>query len=217
MKAEAQRLIEALGQKTPALIPLLEELKEACELLIDSFDQGGWLLLCGNGGSAADCEHIAGELLKGFLLKRPIPLEDQQQILCANEQDEALKSALSRLQLGLPALPLVSQSALSTAITNDLGGDLIFSQQVLALGRPGDVLLGISTSGNAQNVYLAMQLARGLGMKTIALTGATGGRLKAVADVCLAVPAIATPDVQELHLPLYHTLCAALERHYFSE
>jgi D-sedoheptulose 7-phosphate isomerase len=209
-------VINELGIRIPVLQPMLPELENACRTLIASYEQGGQLLLCGNGGSAADCEHIAGELLKGFLLKRPMPEMDRQKILDENNQDADLAAALDRLQLGLPAIPLVSQAAISTATVNDLGAELIFAQQVLALGRLGDVLLGVSTSGNARNVLLAMQLARGLGLITIGLTGADGGALKQAADICLRVPATETPFVQELHLPLYHTLCAAIERHFFA-
>ncbi len=135
---------------------------------------------------------------------------DSQKILDENNQDADLAAALDRLQLGLPAIPLVSQAAISTATVNDLGAELIFAQQVLALGRPGDVLLGVSTSGNARNVLLAMQLARGLGLITIGLTGADGGALKQAADICLRVPATETPFVQELHCFIPHLMCGRL-------
>ena len=216
MRQDDLTLIRNLGERVPALLPLLPDLKKACQVLIDAFDRGGQLLLCGNGGSAADCEHIAGELLKGYLLQRPIPHDDKERILGHNG-DPDLEAALDRLQLGLPAIPLVSQAAITSAVANDLGAELVYAQQVLALGRPGDVLLGISTSGNARNVLLAMRLAKGLGLATIGLTGSGGGRLLEVADLCLRVPAARTPEVQELHLPLYHTLCAVLEQHYFAD
>jgi len=224
MRQDVRDLLDELGRRLPVLQPMLEDLAEAWRLLVTSFDQGGRLLLCGNGGSASDSEHIAGELLKGFNLKRPVPVEDKETILLRFAagrpvKDAAradLESALGRLQLGLPAIPLVSQAALGSAVANDLGADLAYAQQVMALGCPGDVLLGISTSGNALNVLQAIRLARGLGVTTIGLTGADGGRLAAEADLCLRVPAMRTPDVQELHLPVYHTLCAMLEQHYFA-
>lgn len=216
LRQDVAAIIDELGRRIPVLMPLLPDLRTACATIIESFEQGGQLLLCGNGGSAADCEHIAGELLKGFLLKRPIPAADKQKILQANKPDPDFTAALDRLQLGLPAIPLVSQAAISTAAANDLGADLVFAQQVLALGRPGDVLVGITTSGNARNVLQAMRLARGTGLRTIGLTGADGGALKEIASLCLRVPAKETPAVQELHLPVYHTLCAAVERYFFA-
>ncbi len=216
MKQEARDLIYDLGRRYAELQPLLPQLETVCRRLIRMYENKGQLLLCGNGGSAADCEHIAGELQKGFLLKRPLPVKLKEQIRAANPASYDLADRLDILQAGLPALPLVSQAALGSAIVNDLGAEYVFAQQVLALGRPGDILLGISTSGNAANVNLAIQLARGLGLFTIGLTGARGGRLKEKADICLCVPATLTPAVQELHLPLYHTLCAVIENHFFA-
>lgn len=180
-------------------------LAAATAAVIACFAAGGKLLLCGNGGSAADCGHIAGELLKGFLKKRPLPPE-----LCA-----AVPGAAA-LQGGLPALDLTAQAPALTAIANDLGGEAIFAQQVLAYGRAQDLLLGISTSGNAANVLLAMRIARARGLKTIALTGRGGGALAGACDILLDVDETETYRVQEKHLPLYHTLCAAVEAHFFA-
>jgi D-sedoheptulose 7-phosphate isomerase len=218
MKQSVSQLLQETGLRVPALQPLLPDLAQAFARTAASFEQGGQLFLCGNGGSAADCEHIAGELLKGFLQPRPIPEPDKQSIRSQLQTvDPAFGGAwLDRLQLGLPAHPLVSQAAIQSAIANDLGGELVYAQQVLALGRPGDVLLGISTSGRAVNVLRALQLAKGLGLVTIALTGADGGLLVDWADICLRVPAKETPQVQELHLPLYHAYCAMLEAHFFT-
>ncbi|MEA4887972.1 MAG: SIS domain-containing protein [Clostridiaceae bacterium] len=213
-----ENILTGAGRRYPVLGPILPDMRRAYEIIAASFREGGQLLLCGNGGSASDSEHIAGELLKGFLLRRPIPDPERRDIAgrlasCATQDD--IQDLLDRLQLGLPAIPLVSQAAIGSAVANDLGADLVYAQQVLALGRPGDVLLGISTSGNARNVLQAIKLARGLDMHTIALTGSGGGLIAEVAGLCIKVPATSTPDVQELHLPVYHTLCAMLEQEFF--
>lgn len=181
---------------------------DAVALLIDCFENGGKLLLCGNGGSAADCAHILGELVKGFMKKRPL--------------SEALIRKIGapwaeKLQAGLPAIDLTANNALIAAVSNDQSGDLPYAQQVMAYARPGDVLIGISTSGNAENVCRAMMTARALGVKTIALTGAGGGKMAALCDILLAVDERETYKVQEKHLPLYHRLCAEVESHFFAE
>ena len=185
---------------------LEEKLHQAADMIIACFQKGGKLLLCGNGGSAADCAHITGELAKGFLKKRPLDAG----ILEAIREPWAEK-----LQQGLPALDLSANNALISAIINDIAGESVYAQQVTAYGRPGDVLLGISTSGNAENVCRAMQTARAMGLNTIALTGKGGGRMKAWADVLLNVPEEETYRVQELHLPLYHQLCILIEEKFF--
>ncbi len=180
-------------------------LDEAVSLLVDCFAKGGKLLVCGNGGSSADSAHIVGELVKGFLKKRPV--------------DEAMVRATGcdRLQKGLPAIDLTAQGAVISAISNDLGGECVYAQQVLAYGRAGDVLLGISTSGNAKNVLLAMRAARQLGMRTVALTGLGGGRMGEEAELLLDVPEKETYRVQEEHIRLYHQLCARVEAHFFEK
>ncbi len=185
-----------------------KRIQQAAEMMIDSFRRGGKLLLCGNGGSAADCAHITGELVKGFLKKRPLSKE--------------LQSAIGEpwaggLQYGLPAIDLTASSALMTAVINDIDGASVFAQQVLAYGRAGDVLLGISTSGNAENVCRAMKTARAMGLKTIAMTGESGGRLKALCDLLLNVDETETYRVQEKHLPAYHQLCMAVEQAFFAQ
>lgn len=180
-------------------------LGEAVERLIDCFSRGGKLLVCGNGGSAADSAHIVGELVKGFLKKRPA--------------GEAIAHATGcdRLQKGLPAIDLTAQGAVISAINNDLGGECVYAQQVLAYGREGDVLLGISTSGNAKNVLMAMRAARQLGMHTVALTGQGGGTMGEEAELLLDVPETETYRVQEEHIRLYHAICARVEAHFFAE
>ena len=180
---------------------------QAYALIKACFESGGKLLLCGNGGSAADCEHIVGELMKGFLLPRPVA----EKVFKDGVPDETLQ----KLQGALPAVALTGHPALASALVNDTDARLIYAQQVLGLGRPGDVILAISTSGNAQNCCLAAQTAKALGLSVIALTGEGGGRLGQLADCLLAVPERETYKVQELHLPLYHALCARLEAHFF--
>lgn len=176
--------------------------EQASALLIQCFQNGGKLLLCGNGGSAADCAHIAGELCKGFLLAR------------APEQDfvDAVGEPwAARLQRGLPAIDMTSANALMTAIVNDIGGEDIFAQQVMAYGKPGDVLMGLSTSGNAENVRRAMLVARARGLSIIAMTGESGGKLADIADLLLNVQQQSTHLVQQQHMEIYHQLCILVE------
>lgn len=192
-----------------------EGVPEACRAAYDeafarieaAFLQGNKLMLCGNGGSAADAEHIVGELMKGFLLQRQVA----EKIFANGVPDPALE----KLQGALPALSLNGHPALAAALVNDTDAALIYAQQVLGLGRPGDVLLCISTSGNARNCCLAAQTAKALGISVIALTGEGGGQLAAMADCLIAVPERETYRVQQLHLPLYHALCARLEERFF--
>lgn len=181
---------------------------EATQQIIRCYQKGGKLLLCGNGGSAADCAHIAGELGKGFLKKRPLP---QKQINAIGE------AWAEELQQGLPAIDLTAGAALLSAILNDLGGENVFAQQVLAYGRPGDVLLCISTSGNAENVRRAAVTAKALGMTVIGLTGETGGKLREVCDLCVRADETETYRVQEKHLQFYHRMCIEIENAFFAE
>ena len=197
--------LKRLMQRFPVLIDMEGELMRAYDLLEDAYSQGGKLLLCGNGGSAADCDHIVGELMKGFYKKRPLG------------EREGLGDLGDRLQEALPAISLTGHSALSTAFLNDVAPELVFAQQVYGYGRRGDILAAISTSGNSVNVVNAARVAKARGLSVISMTGKTGGVLKEISDVCLAVPAEVTADVQELHLPVYHTLCAMLEEHFFPD
>ena len=203
-----------LYQRYPALTVCRPAIDAAVTALIDGFSCGGKLLLCGNGGSCADCDHIAGELMKGFLEKRPLPSETRARM---REACPALtEETLTKLQQGLPAIPLAGMAGLFTAFCNDVDPKLTFAQSVLALGQPGDMLLGISTSGNAENVLSAARVARARGLTVLALTGKTGGALKAEADIAVCVPETETYRVQELHLPVYHALCSAVEAHFFA-
>lgn len=173
--------------------------------LIDCFKKGGKLMVCGNGGSAADSGHIVGELVKGFMKKRPLPPE-WNALLGKNS-----------LQMGLPAIDLTAQGAVISAIVNDLGGDCMYAQQVMAYGNPGDVLIGISTSGNAKNVELAMRAAKLKGVTCIALTGKGGGKLRAVSDILIEAGETETYRVQEEHIKLYHEMCMRVEAAFFEE
>ena len=182
--------------------------------LTASYDRGGKLLICGNGGSAADCEHIVGELMKGFCLPRSLTSADRDRLEETCGGDASLLS--KKLQYGLPALSLVSHSSLITSIANDLDGDMIFAQQVWGLGKPDDILLTISTSGNSRNILLAAKVARAKKITVIGLTGRGGGQLAQLCDVLIDVPSDNVATTQELHLPIYHEICQSLEVHYFA-
>ena len=189
-------------------------INSAITVLVNSYDSGGKLLICGNGGSAADCEHMVGELMKSFDIPRPLKSSDRDRLAetCGDDTDLLAKN----LQYGLPAISLVSQSSLITAIANDLGGELIFAQQVWAIGKINDVLLAISTSGNSKNVLLAAKVAKARGMKVVGLTGRDGGKLAHLCDVFIHVDAENVAKTQELHLPIYHEICRRLELYYFA-
>ncbi len=196
----------ALFEHYPALAAQADALAKARELLIDSYAHGGKLLLCGNGGSAADCDHIAGELLKGFALKREL----------TPQLRDALGQALAdRLQMGLPAISLPSQGAIISAFCNDVDAETVYAQLTLAMAKKGDVLGCISTSGNSKNVLAAARVAKALGVSVIGMVGERECALDALADVVLHAPATDTYRVQEYHLPMYHWLCAEIEDHFF--
>ncbi len=194
--------IQLLLENYPQLAPCADDLQGAFGLLHRCYDQGGKLLLCGNGGSASDADHIAGELLKGFQSKRPLPPDEREMLG---------EGIAAKLQRALPAIPLTSFPALASAYGNDVDGEYTYAQLVYGLGRPGDALLGLSTSGNARNVGFALQVARARGLATIGLSGESGGAMAALCDVCIRVPSRETFRIQEYHLPIYHTLCLMLE------
>ncbi len=197
----------------PALSDQRDALLEAYEALRGCFERGGKLLIAGNGGSCADAQHIVGELMKGFCLLRPLPEDARARIERATKS--TAPDAANRLQSGLPAIALTDHSALSTAFGNDVGAELTFAQQIIGYGRPGDVFLGISTSGNARNVLLAAQVAKARGLTVLGLAGGDGGRLAEASDIVVVVRGNCPADVQELHLPAYHALCAMLEQRFF--
>lgn len=206
---------ERLFTRYPQLAPCRAQIMDAYRLLLDCYRKGGKIMLTGNGGSCADCEHITGELMKGFYLKRPLRGEEKAAV--HQTTDALLPETAEILQQGLPAIALTGHAALSTAVQNDIDPLLGPAQQVVALGKPGDVVIGISTSGNAKNAALAVSVAKALKMHTLALTGGTGGRLKSICEHAIVVPGSSPADVQELHLPVYHTLCAMLEAKFFTE
>jgi D-sedoheptulose 7-phosphate isomerase len=185
------------------------EIVAAGELILEAAQVGNKILLCGNGGSAADADHITGELAKSFCKKRPIEKKLVAELLKLDAESGAL--LVEKLQAGIPAISLNFHNALSTAFANDVDPNLVLAQQCQVYGKPGDVFLGISTSGNAKNVYYAALTARAKGLKVIGLTGESGGKLKTVCDVCIRVPRTETYEVQELHLPIYHALCLYVE------
>lgn len=213
LKAETIARVDELISRYPALSRCKDSLDAALNMLCESFRNGHKLLTCGNGGSAADAEHMVGELMKGFLLPRTLgdDLYARMQEICPNEANYFRDN----LQGALPAIALVDQIALNTAFANDQAADLSFAQQVLGLGKEGDVLIAITTSGNSANVLYAVQMARVMGVKTIALTGSTGGKVKSLADISICVPEDETYRIQEYHLPIYHMLCLALEQEFF--
>ena len=210
---EPMKYLEELVERYPVLDVVKDDVRKAYELLEACYEQGGKLLIAGNGGSCADAEHIVGELMKGFVKRREVSDSFAE---CLRNADEVRGAELAeKLQGGFPAIALTGHAGLSTAYLNDVDGDLIFAQQTYGYGRPGDVLIGISTSGNAKNVMYAMTVAKALGMKTIGLTGKDGGALKREADVSVVVPETETFKIQELHLPVYHALCLMLEERFF--
>jgi len=207
--------VELLTKRYPALSVCAADVEAAYAILEECFLNGNKLLIAGNGGSAADAEHIVGELMKGFKMPRACS-EEFQRRLCEIDGERGAVLAKS-LQGGLLSIALDGHMSLSTAFINDVenGGSLVYAQQVYGDGKQGDVLLAISTSGNAKNVMNATVVARALGMKVIGLTGAKGGLLSSVADVTVKVPETETYMVQELHLPVYHCLCLMLEEKFF--
>lgn len=207
--------IDTLIERYPKLLICRESIQEAYDILKKAYTNGRKLLVCGNGGSASDSEHIVGELMKEFKLKREV-YKDQAEAM--KQIDPELGSILAEhLQGALPAITLTGHSSLTTAFMNDSLPELIFAQQVNGYGKPNDVFLGISTSGNSRNVLFAAVAAKSRGMKVLGLTGCHPCRLAQLADVCIQVPETETYRIQELHLPVYHCLCMMLEEHFFGK
>lgn len=215
LETNIQKHIDLLIERYPALKSCADDIEKAYKFLEECYEHGGKLLIAGNGGSAADSEHIAGELMKRFKTPRPVPTEFAEKLRAV---DSVLGAELAKnLEQGLMAIPLVAHEALSTAYINDVDGLGVFAQQLYGFGRIGDVFLGISTSGNSKNVMSATVVAKALGLKVIGLTGADGGELAKVADIAIRVPEKETYMIQELHLPVYHCLCLMLEEHFFGD
>lgn len=215
LEARLENHIDLLMQRYPILEAVKQEIIDAYFVMEECYEHDGKLLIAGNGGSAADSEHIAGELMKRFKTPRPVTTEIAEKL---KEIDPVRGENLAKnLERCLMAIPLVAHEALSTAYINDVDGLGVFAQQLFGFGRPGDVFLGISTSGNSKNVMSATVVARALGIKVIGLTGAKGGELAAVADVAVKVPETETYMIQELHLPVYHCWCLMLEDKFFGK
>ena len=209
------RHIESLIKRYPKLHELKDSIISAVEVLKESYTKDGKLLVAGNGGSASDAEHIVGELMKGFVLPRVI--EDNLKEKLRDEDEELGSFLIDKLQQALPAICLSSHNSLSTAVLNDIGGEISFAQQLNGYGRQGDIFLAISTSGNSKNILYAAVLAKAKGMKVIGLTGETGGKLAKYSDVLLNVPEKETYKIQELHLPIYHCICIMLEEYFYKK
>ena len=209
------RHIDLLVERYPSLESARNDIVAAYLLLEESYENGGKLLVAGNGGSAADAEHIVGELMKGFKLPRKPEADFAEKLV---EENQELGSVLAEnLQGALPAIALDGHPALSTAYMNDCEPLLCFAQQVNGYAKSGDVFLGISTSGNSKNVLFAATTAHAKGMKVIGLTGAKDSKLKDMSDVCIKAPQTETYMIQELHLPIYHCLCLMLEEKFFGK
>ena len=213
MEKKISDILEDLVKRYPVLAPVKDDIAAAYEIMKKCYDNGGKLLIAGNGGSCADADHIVGELMKEFKKHRPVNDAFREKLLEVSP-DEG-KELADKLGYSLMALSLSNQQTLNTAFSNDVDGDFIYAQQVLGYGRPGDVYLAISTSGNSRNILHAVPVAKALGIKVIGLTGKTGGRLAKVADAAICAPETETYKVQELHLPVYHALCMMLEETYF--
>lgn len=211
---ETNKILKNLIERYSNLIHLESSIEEAVKIIVRAYNNGGKVLVCGNGGSSADSDHVVGELMKSFEMKRPLDQAVQKNLRALfPERGDFLAE---NLQQGLSAISLSAHSALISAISNDIGGDLIFAQQVVGYGNPGDILLAFSTSGNAQNVIDALIVAKAKGLKTIGMTGETGGKMQAYCDLLINVPETRTAFVQELHLPVYHAICLMVESTIFS-
>lgn len=197
--------MESLFNCYPKLEECRKDIEKALMLMTKTYKEGGKVLVCGNGGSAADSEHIVGELMKGFLLKRPVT-------------DERIPEHIrTHLQGSLPAISLPSQCAILSAFINDVAPEMMYAQLVYGYAKENDLVIGISTSGNSENIVNAVEMAHSLGVKTLSLTGRGKSRLSALSDVTIKVPESETYKVQELHLPVYHFLCSSVEKNFFSE
>jgi D-sedoheptulose 7-phosphate isomerase len=212
-KMENDQVIAELTKRYPQLLNLEREIRKAAGCLITCYQQGRKVLVCGNGGSCSDSDHIVGELMKGFEQKRPVGEDLKMQLMSID--GERGKYLSEKLQQGLPAISLTAHSALITAVANDTDADLIFAQQVVGYGNPGDILIAISSSGNSRNVLDAAITARAKEMTVIGLTGESGGRLKSLCDILINVPGGSTALVQELQMPVYHALCLMIEHAIF--
>ena len=214
MKNRTEQTVQDFFVQHQDLQPIRQSILAVCGMLLDTYAAGGKLLVCGNGGSCADSDHIVGELMKGFLLKRPLEdsMKDRFRALFGNEGHEVAV----KLQRGLPAISLNAHAALNSAFGNDADANLIYAQQVAAYAKPEDLVLGISTSGNAKNVWYALMTAKAKEIRCAALSGRDGGKLWQIADCCVIAPAEETYRIQEYHLMIYHFICALVESELFA-
>jgi len=207
MEQKTKDILTALFESHSLLSGINDSISQAYHTIAKCYMNNGKVLVCGNGGSAADAQHIVGELMKSFVLPRKLPTEDQIYTEYLN----------SKLQRALPAISLVNEVSLMTAFANDTDSSLVFAQQVHGYGEAGDVLLALSTSGNSENILYAAEVAKAKKMKVVSFSGQDGGKLKALSDVSICVPETETYKIQELHLPIYHALCMAVENEFFGE
>ncbi len=212
-----RKILENLLTTYPILKKCRESIEEAYRVIVNTYRHGGKLLICGNGGSAADSQHMVGELMKGFKLQRPLTDMIKTRFTDYTDPDyrEMGNLLINKLQMPLRAISLTAHSSLITAFANDVDYEFAFAQQVLGYGDKGDTLIGISTSGNSKSINNAIFTAKSLGLNTIGLTGKDGGKLKELCDISIIVPLQETYAIQELHLPVYHALCAMTEIHFF--
>lgn len=207
------KIIDTLCETYPVLFDNRTQIEAALDMIRNCYNNGNKILCCGNGGSAADSEHIVGELMKGFNLKRPMPEGLKKKFACVEDGEYITKT----LQMPLRAVSLVSHTGLMSAFANDCDADLIFAQQVLGFGDKDDILIALSTSGNSKNVVYAAETAKALGLKILSITGGKESKLSAISDVTIMLPKFTPFEVQELTLPVYHALCAATEADFFEE
>jgi D-sedoheptulose 7-phosphate isomerase len=209
MKKKTKSMINEFIERYPALTDLAVDIERAINIMKKTYYNGGILYICGNGGSAADSEHMVGELMKSFVIKRDLTTDLKRKIREIYLQDSDI--FIKNLEMPIPAMSLVSQSSLITAFSNDKSPDLVFAQQILGYGKPSDTLVAISTSGNSTNVVNAAKMAKILNMSIIAMTGNSENDLNKIADLTIKAPEDKTYRVQEYHLPIYHTMCRCLE------
>ena len=212
---KSSEILDELFARYPQLVPCKNDFEKAYECLKNSYKSGGKLLVAGNGGSAADSEHIVGELMKSFLFNRKINAEFESSLICQFGNDGA--QLAEQLEGTLTAIPLTSMPALTSAFANDVDAAVSFAHMLYGYANKEDVFMGISTSGNSKNIIYAFMVAKAKGITSIALTGSTGGKCRELADIVICVPESETFKIQELHLPIYHALCSMLEADFFEE
>lgn len=213
MKTPVKKLYDDFFGHFPELSACNSEISGAFEAICNCYRAGGKLLACGNGGSASDAEHIVGELMNKFAIKRAAPLQMHEKLIASGVRNADY--LFSKLEQGFAAVSLVSQTSLMTAIINDIGADMVFAQQVYGYGKEGDILLALSTSGNSPNVVNAVGVAKAVGMTTIGFTGESGGIMREICHITICVPEKITYKVQQQHLPVYHLLCSMVEEEFF--